>query len=276
MRRRLVACCTGAGTVGHQRLGKIPTTRKWSAVVDQVLGASGGLAEHAPQIAAYTLDAAAVALGKGAHDTGLRHTFYLLTQIVLASRQPNWQAKLSEAGIPIGQNASIFDLVAGLQLAIDRHIESHGKPTDISEMAQQAVGEALTMLAGGSISSLFGEEQPHLQSALRSLSTKDGFAHLGQVFFGRFLTRFLNFYLSRITAREVGTDCLPSISDVSAFDGALRTHCEQSAWIVRDFCGSWYSKTTYLEGIDDRNSSRFMAVALRKLSRELARQRAET
>jgi len=262
--------------MGHQRLGRIPTTRKWSAVVDQVLGGSGLLASDTPRIAAYTLDAASVALERSAGDEGLRYTFYLLAQVVLASRQADWQEWLSRCGISLGRNASVFDLVTALQSAVDHYVESRARPTDISEMAQQAAGEALTSLAAGSAASLFGDDQPQVQSAVRSLSTKDGFSRLGQVFFGRFLARFLNFYLSRITAREVGGTGLPTVADVSTFDGALRTHCDQSAWIVRDFCGRWYSRTVYLEGIDDRNSSRFMAVALRKLSKELARQRAET
>jgi hypothetical protein len=45
---------------------------------------------------------------------------------------------------------------------------------------------------------------------------------------------------------------------------------------VRDFCGQWYSKTEYMEGINPENTSRFMAIALRKLSRQLAKQRAAT
>ncbi len=58
-------------------------------------------------------------------------------------------------------------------------------------------------------------------------------------------------------------------------NGALQTHCEQSARIVRDFCGQWYSKTEFTEGIDPENTARFMAVALDKLRKELGQQRLE-
>jgi hypothetical protein len=89
------------------------------------------------------------------------------------------------------------------------------------------------------------------------------------------VSRFLGFYLSRVTARQVGAQRLPNVEAVSQFNRALSAHCEESARIVRDFCGGWYSKTDYVEGIDVRNTSRFMAVALSKLQRELARQRAQ-
>jgi hypothetical protein len=45
---------------------------------------------------------------------------------------------------------------------------------------------------------------------------------------------------------------------------------------VHDFCGEWYSKTEFREGIDLDNTSRFMAVALKKLQDELKRQRAKS
>jgi hypothetical protein len=62
--------------------------------------------------------------------------------------------------------------------------------------------------------------------------------------------------------------------DVAEFNNALRAHCDQSARIVRDFCGEWYSKTEYEKGIDLENTSRFVAVALKKLRSELEQQKA--
>jgi len=262
--------------MGDQHLkGKIPTTRKWTAVVDAVAGGVGLAHDDVARLAALTLDAAAPALEKAKDDPGLRHAFYLLTQIVLAARQPDWRQRLAQAGIAPGADASLFDLTTSLHSAIDDYVALHGRSTDIGEMAQQAAGEAVASLAGDNAVTLFGSGGTHLQAAIRDLSTRAGFARLGQVFFGRFLTRFLNFYLSRITAKEVGGNRLPTTSEVARFNETLRAHCEQSARIVRDFCGQWYSKTEYVEGIDQSNTSRFMVIALRKLARELAKQRAE-
>jgi hypothetical protein len=42
---------------------------------------------------------------------------------------------------------------------------------------------------------------------------------------------------------------------------------------VHDFCGEWYSKTEFKTGIDLANSSRFVAVAMKKLQAELVKQR---
>lgn len=260
--------------MGHQRLGSIPKTQKWNAVVSGVMQGTGLAREDVGEIAALTLDAAGPALENAVGDIGLRHTFYLLTQIVIASRKEDWLQQLADAGIRLSSESSIFDLTSELQLAVDDYVSEHGYATDISEMAQSAAGEALASLASDNSVSLFGNDGQSLKIAIRDLSTTKGFSRLGQVFFGRFAERFLNFYLSRITAREVGSERLSDVAEVSRFNDALKLHCEQTARIARDFCGQWYSKTEYLEGINHHNTSRFMAIALRKLSRELAKQRA--
>ena len=95
---------------------------------------------------------------------------------------------------------------------------------------------------------------------------------MGQRFFGRFVARFLNFHLSRATAAGLGAPRLQNLGYIGEFNEALTTHCEESARIVRDFCGDWYSKTEYERGIDLAKSSRFLAVAVKKLRNELQHQ----
>lgn len=65
---------------------------------------------------------------------------------------------------------------------------------------------------------------------------------------------------------------LHQLGDITWFDDALRAHCQQSARIVHDYCGEWYSKTEFREGISLDNTSRFMAVAVNKLRAELGQQ----
>jgi hypothetical protein len=268
--------------MGHQRLGTIPTSRKWSAVVAEVTGgadASSGAslssAHCVESVSRKTLEAAEEGLRRAIDDEGLNYTFYLLTQIVLAAREPDWRAALGDVGIRLADDASVFALTAQMQRVIDDRVEAGAGPTEVSEMAQQAAGEAVASLAGPRAANLFGSGQAELQDAVKSLSTKAGFSDLGQRFFGYFMSRFLNFYLSRITAGQVG-DRLVDADALGGFNAALKTHCIQSARIVHDFCGEWYSKTEFQKGIGLRNTSEFMFVALRKLEAELKRQRGAT
>lgn len=266
--------------MGHTRLGAIPTSRKWSAVVATVTGYGGGaeppvLADEVEEVAERTLEAAEAGLENAINDLGLRYTFYLLTQLALSAREGDWQDRLHDLGVQVADDTTLFDVTAQVQDSIDDYLASHGRPTDISEIAQQAAGEALTSLVGPRATTLFGDSGDVVKAAVRELATRTGFSHLGQVFFGRFMTRFLNFYLSRVTAAHTGSEKLAQVGEVTHFNDALQTHCEQSARIVHDFCGEWYSKTEFQQGIDFDNSSRFLAVAVKKLRAELRRQRGD-
>jgi hypothetical protein len=225
-------------------------------------------------IAAQTLKAAKANLAKASEDAGVRYTFYLLTQLALASRQSDWRAALSQHRIAISDESSVFDLTAEVQDAIDRYIGGTAiGATDLSEMAQQAAGEALTSLLATRTPNMFEAAASNdLKGAVRALSSRRGFGQLGQRFFARFVARFLNFHLSRATAVGLGSPRLQNLGHIGEFNEALTAHCEESARIVRDFCGDWYSKTEYESGIDLANSSRFLAVAVKKLRSELQQQ----
>ncbi len=269
--------------MGHTRLGPLPKTKKWNDLVEQVSGSllagfdASPAASSIDLIASQTLQAARSALSKAARDPGVRYTFYLLTQVALASRSSDWQAAVARHGMTLSGESSVFDVTVEMQSALDRHVgQTTFRPTDLSEMAQQSAGEALMSLAETRTVNLFGASGADTRNAIRSLSTRKGFGELGQRFFGRFVARFLNFYLSRATAASLGRPRLPDIGDIAQFNDALQLHCEQSARIVRDFCGEWYSKTEHEEGIDLSNTSRFLAVAIKKLRSELEQQGGES
>jgi len=270
--------------MGHTRLGSIPKTQKWKSVVSLIAGggATGAgagsstlLAEDVETIALQALDAAQNGLKAAIDDIGLQYVFYMLTQLVLSSRGDDWQAQLENIGIQLSEDATVFDLTAAFQNVIDDYLFEHSRSSDISEIAQKAAGEAITALASINQLSLLDSSRDELKSVIHSLSTKNGFSRLGQVFFGRFMSRFLNFYLSRVTAAHLDSDRLQQIGDVSNFNQVLQRHCEQSARILYEFCGQWYSKTEFQQGIDLYNASRFMAVAMKKLQAELKQQRGE-
>lgn len=270
---------TWESPMGHTRLGTIPKTLEWKEIVGRFTGATVAGAMTSPanivDIAGKTLDATEEGLYRATLDSGVRYTFFLITQVALASRRPDWEITLRRHGVHITPDSTVFDLASQLQDAIDRYVSrTPSGATDLSEIAQKSAGEALTSLTASRTGNLFGSETD-VRDAVRPLSTKKGFGELGQRFFGNFVARFLNFYLSRVTAATLGSPGLRDLVDMSDFNRSLRAHCNQSARIVRDFCGQWYSKTEYEKGIDLKNTSGFLALALEKLRSELKQQKAE-
>ena len=86
----LIAHLEAALGMGHQRLGEIPKSRKWSAVAaavgHRVFRQPDASSQDVEEVADRTLDAAEAGLARCFDDPGLRYTFFLLTQI--ASGRP--------------------------------------------------------------------------------------------------------------------------------------------------------------------------------------------
>ena len=77
-------------------------------------GLGGGVSsEYVEDVAGRTLDAAAAGLDRALGDTGLCFTFYLLTQIALASREEDWRPRLRRLGISLSQDAWRWRRIAG-------------------------------------------------------------------------------------------------------------------------------------------------------------------
>src|SRR5207244_9961244 len=104
-------------------------------------------AEDVGRVARQALDAAEAGLRRAVDDDGLRFTFFLLTQLVLAARETDWRRRLAVFGVRLGDDATLFDLTIEMQAAIDDHVERQGRATDLSELAQRAAGEAVARLA---------------------------------------------------------------------------------------------------------------------------------
>ncbi len=268
--------------MGHQRLGDIPKTRKWKTVVEKITG-TGGSAQSGgssgnpvipsvASIASEILAAAEGGLAEAKNDPGFRYTVYLLTQIVLAARKDDWQIEIAAHGIKLDPDATVFDLTSEVHRVIEEYRRTHPGAATIGDMAQQAAGEALSHLAKDNAVTLFGDGRDELQLAIKKLSTKAGFCDLGQRFFGNFTARFLDFYASKILPKRAGQPPFNDAGDFNDFKRSLFDHCHESAKIVHDFCGQWYSKKEFEEGIYLNNTGRFVAHAIDKLRDELKKQ----
>jgi hypothetical protein len=251
--------------MGHIRLGELPRTRKWEQVVE--------LIKHdgdAPAIAAATLDAAEKGFQKAAEDEGLGRATWLLTQLPLAARDPNYLERLKALGVTVDGAPGLAELVGAFTDAIDGQMRRTGGRTDFGEMAQMAAAETLTKILGERSRSLFGTSPADVQRELAALGTTKQFGTLARDFFARLTRRYLTFYLSRELSNHVGGERrFAGMSEHAEFNAALDLHCRQASKIVEEFAGSWFSKTNWKTGISPDDVRGFAWVALKKLRAEL-------
>lgn len=120
--------------MGHSRIGTLPRTREWNAVVDYI--ANGA---NVPQVAEKTLLAAQKALMTTKGDPGFREAVYLLAQLALAGKSKDAAAHLEALGVELKDGYSPADLVTALSAAVDRRMEGRGQRKDWGEMARGAL-----------------------------------------------------------------------------------------------------------------------------------------
>lgn len=255
--------------MGHLRLGKIPAGRKWKQVIE-LLRVGAGVGE----LAAMTADAAEKELDGAKGDPALAYTVWLLTQLPLAARSPQYRERLGELGFTAGADRSLLALVAGFSQAVDRNADRQGR-TDVGELARQAASESLAALIGATTPSLFGSSAEDLQRELGRLGSKDRFAGLARDFFARLTQKTLEYYISRELPNHVGPHgSIKSIEGQIEFRAVLERHCREASLIVAEFAGGWYSKSNFQRTLTPASAQGFADYALKKMRDELRARRA--
>lgn len=245
--------------MGHIRLGNLPRTRKWQQVIELLESDAG-----TDQIAAATLDASKKGLLDAAHDPALVYSFWLLTQLPLCARKPDYSAELKKLGISVAGDPGLLDLVGAFTDSVDAHVSRTGGRTDLGEMAQMGAAESLTSTLRQQTTNLFGTTPQDVQRELARLGTAKNFSLLARDFFARLSERYLTYFLSRQLSSQYR-----SVEENRQFREALSLHCKQASKIVEQFAGGWYSKANYEGGITPRKAANFVQVALKKLRAEL-------
>ena len=253
--------------MGHNRLGALAQTRPWRKVV----GLLEDLGSQTAEIASATATAARVGLQRAKGDEGLSYAFWLLCQIPLAAKQGDFGKSLRGLGLDVPDSPSSFDVAASFTQAVESHLRQTRGRTDIGEIAQLSAAECLTAAATQGPKGLFSSEAENVQNTFEDRSTQKNFGFFAQDFFARFTNRFLAYHLSRELSNHVGEGRrFSNIAEHEQFKEALELHCRQTARIVREFAGTWHSKTNYESGITPLKAKRFVAHAMTKLSDELS------
>ncbi|MEX0655317.1 MAG: hypothetical protein WD534_06355 [Phycisphaeraceae bacterium] len=245
--------------MGHTLLGSLPDTHPWQQVTSFLASDAS-----VDQIADVTTRAAIEGLQLAKDDAGYHHAVSLLVEVVRASDADDFASALKQVGVETSPSPSVLELTSAVVEAGDRYLAHKGNRTDFGEMALLAAAESITALAAGGTSGLF-EHSPPAKYAVATLANEKGFARLGQDFFARFMTRFLNYHLSRELSNHVGA-CRRFMAPNAQTDFVqqMEIHCRQAARPIREYAGKWYGKHVY-QGDTAETTAGFAAHALTKL-----------
>jgi hypothetical protein len=257
--------------MGHVRLGRLPTTRRWGDVVDLLRLSS---AEEVGAVALATLQASERRLQELGGDPSLTYCFWLVTRLASASRGTDFTGAVAELGIEVRESDTALGFIARLTKHARAVLARHTESGPFSELASLAMRHALSETMGQEGRSLFGSSVEDLCRAFRRHSTPTRLGALAKSFFGDFLARTLRFFVDKELANNVGSSSrLSSIESGREFSEALDLHARESARIMEAFAQDWYSKHHWeSQGrISQDEAERFTAHALRKIRSQMKR-----
>ncbi len=257
--------------MGSLRLGRLPKTLRWRELINLL----DEMPTDTSAVARKTAEAAETQLRLLGKDKALTYCFWLLTRITWAARSPDFADSLGDTGIELTPDSSILAFVARVSDRVSREVQGHPESGPFGELASLALRSALSNTIGQHGRSLFGSSVEDLQDALRSYSRQAQFGTLSRHFFGDFFSRTLRYFVDKELSNHVGEGHgLSNIGESQAFGESLNTYAFQSARIMEDFAGGWYSKHNWEQQgrINQDEAGRFVAVALRKLRMELKRE----
>ena len=254
--------------MGHNRLGRLPRTRRWQEVVDLLDLPSASVAA----IAAAVVDAAEHRLRGLANDEALAYAFWTLARVTWAARQDSFLQELSWLGVRDWPEPSAIGLISGTVQHVRSRVAELEARNDFAEFAALAVARSLTETVGREGPGLFSSTAEDAQRAFRAYSTPAKFGELARLFFADFMSRSLKSFVDRELSNHVGSGkVIRSVEGSQDFLNALELHTRQAARIIEEFSEGWYSLHNWESSGDIglKEAQRFVAQALRKLRAEL-------
>jgi hypothetical protein len=254
--------------MGHIRLGRLPKTRSWSRVFE-VLSED---AINPKQLANSIAVAAQKQFSAFEDDEAVNYCFWILVRLATAARGTDFAGELQQLKIPPHQIISGLAFVKRVGQAIERELLRRGHRTVFAQMAALSVKEVLSASIIEESSSLFGTGLREVQAACRTISTQRRFGELAKEFFAKFISRSLRHITDKEISNYVASEAaFSSPGRVVEFQKSLDRYCLETAKIVEDFAGGWFSKHNWETNNDipEDAAAGFTSYALSKIQMEL-------
>ena len=257
--------------MGHERIGYLPKTERWKSIVNRISYFSSEN-DNISDIASETTRNVRSRFNNIKEDTGVLSSFKFLVLLTHASKQVNPSEFLKSKGIQLSNEFNIFELAKSGQNFIEKKQDSKEYSTfavqsmidTISEWSRKNQIQQTLMFESG------GDSYLPWQKA----SNGSGFCELSRIFFSKFTTRYLKYYLEREASSRI-----QSLTEKENFTKKLDLHIQdiskhafETAKIAQSLSAGWYNLHAKEKIPSDKLLKDFLSFAFRKINSELLRE----
>ena len=256
--------------MGHERVGALPRSKPWLAVVAQVASSTGS-EDDVAAIAKSTIDNVRNQFRRVHRDDGVIAAFQFLLALTTAASPTSAQGYPSAADLGLASNPSTLRLVSQLREWVDSHRQSD----EYAELSKKAAGDAIALWSERQ------QQQPALFSdqgdtaeVWRRANNGEGFCEVARPFFSKFTERYLNYFLGREASAV-----LASASERDQLASQLRDHVDnvskfafETSRITQSFAAGWFNNHARGQAPSMNELEGFLSIAFGKMREELTRE----
>lgn len=255
--------------MGHERVGNLPNSKRWRAIVDTIADFSSVYRSDASQLADNTLRNVSDRFRRLHKDGGVQAAFgYLLS--------------LSTSSLPQGSgvaspNTTLEDNPSPARIAknLNEWVNLHAMSREYAEVACRAAADTIAQWTRthSKQQQLF-DDSSLAKAVWAQTATGRGFCEVARLFFSHFTERYLRYFLEREASAQ-----LPSVEARKRFNESLHRHVDdvskhafETSKITQSFAAGWFNNHALVSRPADRDIEGFLAIAFGKLHEEFERE----
>ena len=258
--------------VGHERIGFLPKTKQWNAIVQQ-LSEYEGSDEAVTKIANDTLSCIRKTYEQMPYDESVNKAIKFLALLSYSAKKTDQVSFLNENGCSVDNKLSLFSLMNSAK----NYIETERDSLEINKIARDAVLQAITTYQGNHISEQLSLFSSQSDSVWKDAGSGAAFCELARLFFAAFTDRQIKYYIERSAASEIDDYAvLRSFSyRVSQQADAISHHAFDTSKIMQSFAAGWFNKNAVNSIPSDRKVTDFLRYSFGKMREEFRREAEE-
>lgn len=246
--------------MGHERLGVLPKTKKWRAIVSEI-SAHDVDGTKASTLSENTLTALESRYLNLSDDPAVRLAFSFLTELARSAASPD---------------TSIADKTPLRVVSeLSQRLQDSGGSLETRELIQRAAADAIGAWHRENTvdqSDLFQDSAP--PSRWTGLGSGSGFCELSRLFFAGLTERYLNYFLEREASAVI-----PDFASRETFRHRLNAHVSEvsrhafeSSKITQSYAAGWFNKHALAAPPTEKRVNGFLSYTFEKLREEFRRE----
>lgn len=256
--------------MGHERIGFLPHTKQWKAIINQLTDYGTG-SDTVAQIADTTLTCIRTLYEKLPYEESLIKSVKFLVLLSASATQPNQQSYLLQNGISVDAQLSLFSILG----SANKYIETATDSLECSKIAKDSILQTVSAYQRTHTQNqitLFGDSDS--ESVWANVGTGAAFCDLARSFVATFTDRQLKYFIERSAASAINDYSRLQMfsAGVTEQAEAISHHAFETSKIMQSFAAGWFNNHTRNQVPSDAEIVGFLKMSFGKMREEFRRE----